>query len=314
MFKKLKKQSVITLSLTVILLIVFQIAANYFSYRKILYDDYTSKAAIFSDLHAKNISTYFEQFDQNISIFLNNYDAKNFDGTVSLEKSEYLKDALENMVKYKLDINLRDIIIFSNSGDYISYNNLFNPDVVKECGILNSLKSTDTVFYYNPQKAYAQENSSVHNTKYHFMYGKTFYDENSEPLFYVISLLSTNMFTNVLDTNEYFTKNTSIYIIFGDQVFPIKESKETMLKNPLSPPKSNSGKCFYKNNRNEAYGISIITNTLSNDSSFFINMIIPIMVIFAAIVGLICFLCAKGIVGQIINPLENISIKMKHFK
>ena len=87
-----------------------------------------------------------------------------------------------------------------------------------------------------------------------------------------------------------------------------------MLENPLSPPKSNNGKCFYKSNYNELYDISIITNTLSNDSSFFINMIIPIMVIFAAILGLICFLCAKGIVGQIINPLENISIKMKHFK
>ena len=314
MFKKLKKQSVITLSLTVILLVVFQITANYFSYRKILYDDYTSKAAIFSDLHAKNINTYFEQFDQNISIFLTNYNPAIFDGSVPLKKSNYLKDALENMVKYKLDINLRDIIIFSTSGDYISYNNYFEPDIVKECGILDSLKSKDTAIYYNPKKTYVKQDSSLQNIKYHFMYGKTFHDEKREPLFYVISLLSTNVFTNILDTNEYFTKNTSIYIIFGDQVFPIKESKETMLENPLSPPKSNSGKCFYKNNYNELYDISIITNTLSNDSSFFINMIIPIMVIFAAIVGLICFLCAKGIVGQIINPLENISIKMKHFK
>ena len=314
MFKKLKKQSVITLSLTVILLVFFQIIVNYISYRKILYDDYTSKAAIFSGLHAENINTYLEQFDQNISIFLNDYDTKIFDGTVPLKKSDYLKDALENMVKYKFDINLRDIIIFSNSGDYISYNNFFETEAVKDCKILETLKSKEKVLYYNPEKIYVKTDSSLPNNKYHFMYGKTFYDKEEKPLFYVISLLSTNVFSTALDTNEYFTKNTSIYISFGEQIFPVKESKETMLKNPAVPPKNNSGKCFYKNNYNDVYNISIITNTLSNDSSFFINIIIPIMFIFAIIVGIICLLCAKGIVSQIINPLENISIKMKHFK
>lgn len=70
MFSKLKKQSVMILTLTVISLIFFQIIINYFSYKKILYKDFKSKATIFSELYAENINTYLKQFDRSLSIFI----------------------------------------------------------------------------------------------------------------------------------------------------------------------------------------------------------------------------------------------------
>ena len=98
-------------------------------------------------------------------------------------------------------------------------------------------------------------------------------------------------------------------------MFTVNESKETKLNAAAIKPKGAARKnCIRTEAYNKTYDITVISNTLSNDSSFFINMIIPLMIVFAVIVGIICFLCAQVIVGQIIDPLEKISIKMKHFK
>lgn len=315
-FSKLKKQSVMILTFTVISLIFFQIIINYFSYKKILYKDFKSKATIFSELYAENINTYLKQFDRSLSIFLSGCNPDDFDKSIPLKENIFVSELLTNMAKYKFDANIQDIIIISDSGEYISYNNFFDFDALMKLHVTDILQKKDTALYYNPDASYyTAQRAAEYSNKHQFLYGKTFKDKNGAPLFYVMLSLNTNVFESIVNIDKYFTKGTSVYLVFDKYVFTVNESKETKLNAAAINPKGAARKnCIRTEAYNKTYDITVISNTLSNDSSFFINMIIPLMIGFAVIVGIICFLCAQVIVGQIIDPLEKISIKMKHFK
>lgn len=316
MFAKLKKQSVLILTITVISLIFFQIIINYFSYKKILYKDFKSKAKIFSELYAENINTYFKQFDRSLSIFLSGCNPDDFNKNIPFKENIFVSELLTNMAKYKFDTNIQDIAIISSTGEYISYNNFFDFGSLMKMHVTDILKEKGTALYYNPEASYyIPQKAAEYSNKHQFLYGKTFKDRNGEPLFYVILSLNTGVFESIVNIDKYFTKGTSVYIVFDKYVFTVNESKETKLNASAIKPNGAARKnCIRTDAYNRTYDITVISNTLSNDSSFFINMIIPLMIGFAVIVGVICFLCAQIIVGQIINPLEKISIKMKHFK
>ena len=126
-----------------------------------------------------------------------------------------------------------------------------------------------------------------------------------------------NVFKKVLSTDEYFTKDTSVYIDFGDTAYDItnlKRVKNESLNIRNNRSKLNKNKIFQTRRYNKKYNISVVTNTRSSDNSLFISIMKPMIVVILLTVGIVCFLCARLIVGFILEPLEGISIKMKHFK
>lgn len=318
MFKKLKRNSVIALSCSVTLLIFCYLMVNYISYRNLLYNDYISKVSALSEMHADNIDAFFDQLGMNTSIFLHDHKSREIADTMATNNRAQFSDAIANIVKHWGNTGMDDIMLVNTAGDYVSYSGRLNYDALNTLGILREAKMRKNSIIYTAGKKIAVDFSGKPISKPDsLIYSETVYDDEGYPLFYIIELMNMNVFKKVLSTDEYFTKDTSVYIDFGDTAYDItnlKRVRNESLNIRNNRSKINKNKIFQTRRYNRKYNISVVTNTRSSDNSLFISIMKPMIVVILLTVGIVCFLCARLIVGFILEPLEGISIKMKHFK
>ena len=318
MFKKLKRNSVIALSCSVTLLIFCYLMVNYISYRNLLYNDYISKVSALSEMHADNIDAFFDQLGMNTSIFLHDHKSREIADGMATNTRAQLSDAISNIAKHWGNTGMDDIMLVNTSGDFISYSGRLNYDALNSMGVLNVVKSRKNSIIYVADKKIALDLSGKPISRPDsFIYSETVYDDEGYPLFYIIELMNMKAFKKVLSTDEYFTKDTSVYIDFGGTAYDLTDAKQVnseTLRADSSHSKLNKNKIFRTSRYNKKYNIAVVTNTRSSDNSLFINIIKPMIALIILAVGIICFLCARLIVGFILEPLEGISIKMKHFK
>ncbi len=317
MFKNLKRRSTAMLTLSVILIITCYLLVNYISYRHLLYADYVSKVSTLSKMHAENIDSYFNQLSMSTSLFFNDCKDDYTAAGIRTYSSAQIKDVMLNIAKYRSNSGLSDIVIFNTSGEYASHLGRLNGEALKKCGILKNFKEKKRFICYTPdEKIYINPEGKKCAVPSSFVYGEAVYSAEGSPVFYVFELINMNYLKSILSTDEYFTKETTVYLDFGENAYNLSDGKRvssSTLDSKNHPPFSEKN-TFTTRQYNRNYNVFTVAKTGSSDNSLFINMIKPIAFAIILIVGTLCFLCARLIVKYMMEPLETINIKMKHFK
>ncbi len=315
MFDKLKRQSIIILVFTIMLTLLCLLTINYSSYRHILYNDFVSKATVFSEQHSKNIDTYFRQLDQNLSIFIS-HNEQIADGSVSFTDNTAIRTAADNLTKYKNNLDIYDVLFISPDGDQITGYNYFNHDAIKQTGIIDLIKTGGTCLYFNPDIPYCTDRNRMgRSPEDMLLYGTTVKDQSGNTLFYAIEAISARALINAINHDKYFTKNTSVYLAGENFVYPIVESSSSAIKSPIFSQKNEvitKQNQLTTNTYNGTYNFSVITRTPANDNSLFSSILTPALILLYLFIGIACIFLAKTIIGYITEPLETIYIKMKH--
>ena len=315
MFEKLKKQSIRIIVLTIMLTLLCLLAINFSSYRHILYNDFVSKATVFSEQHSKNIDTYFRQIEQNLTIFTS-HNGQVFDKTVSFNENAAIKSAAEDIARYKSNLDIYDVLFMSPNGDHIAGHNYFDVDEVRRTGIIDKIQTNGVYLYFNPKIPYCTtRDRNGPSEEEMLLYGTAIKNDSGDTVFYAIAAINAGGLMNALNHDKYFTKNTSVYLTCEDFIYPISEDNHAKIKKPAFSDKntvSGEKNMLTTNTYNPTYNFSVITNTPANDSSLFANILMPVLIAIYIVIGIACIILAKTIIGYIIEPLESIYIKMKH--
>lgn len=317
MLSNLKRHATLQLSLTIFLTISVLMTVYYSFYNQIIYRDYTDKATSLAEIYSQNINNYLNQVDKDITTFAKFFNVYTADTTDMSIVNSQLSNILANIMKYKYNPAIYDVAIVLNNGEFITQNNYLDIEAVKNTGILEAISAQPAYIYYNPNVRFFTNDSITHTD--FFLYGKTIYDSGGVPLFHVISAIKTSEFSQKICTETYFTKNTSIYIMFDNACLTVMENDKTKSDVVAS---SNSRNILKKRNiktikiHNANYHFDIVTNFSVNDTAIFMNFLTFFFILLCIASGILGFLFSRKIVSHIIRPLEKTYIKInkKAFK